>query len=65
MQFNVDKIEEVAFSCKKRKPFHPHLSLDNNEIDRKSVHKHLGMQLNSELNLLVILKRLLARLEGA
>ena len=63
MQFNVNKTEEVVFSCKKRKPFHPHLLLGNDEVERKSEHKDLGMQLDFELNFLS--KRLLARLEGA
>ena len=52
MQFNANKTEEVVFSCKKRKPFHPHVLQGNDEVERKSEHKHLGMQLDSELNFL-------------
>ena len=59
MQFDVNKTEEVVFSCKKIKPFHPHLLLGNDEVERKSQHKHLGMQLDSELNFLShIMRRL-------
>ncbi len=50
MQFNADKTEEVIFSCKRRKPSHPPLSLGSNEIDTKSEHKHLGLTLDSKLN---------------
>ena len=50
MQFNANKTEEVVFSCKKVKPHHPQALLGNDVIDRKSQHKHLGMQLDSELN---------------
>ena len=52
MQFDANKTEEVVFSCKKRKPFRPHLLLGNDEVERKSEHKNLGMQLDSELNFL-------------
>ena len=50
MQFNADKTEEIIFSCKRRKPFHPPLSLGSNEINTKSEHKHLGLTLDSKLN---------------
>ena len=50
MQFNASKTEEVVFSCKKVKPSHPPALLGNDIIDRKSQHKHLGMQLDSGLN---------------
>ena len=36
----------------KRKPFHPHLLLGNDEVERRSEHKHPGMQLDSKLNFL-------------
>ena len=52
MQFNANKTEEVVFSWKKRKPFHPHVLLGSDEVERKSEHKQLGMQLDSELNFL-------------
>ena len=50
MQFNANKTEGVVFSCKKVKPYHPHALLGNDLIKRESHHKHLGMQLDSELN---------------
>ena len=61
MQFNVNKTEEVVFSCKKTKPFHPHLLLGNDEVQRKSEHKHLGMQLDSELNFLSHIKEAIGK----
>ena len=48
--FNVEKPEEVIFSTKRRKPFHPPLSMDNIEISHVNEHKHLGMTLDSQLN---------------
>ncbi len=50
MQFNASKTEEVVFSCEKVKPSHPPILLGNDEVERKAEHKHLGMQLDSELN---------------
>ena len=50
MQFNVSKTEEAIFSCKNVKPCRPQDLLGNDVIERKSQHKHLGMQLDSELN---------------
>ena len=50
MQFNANKSEEVVFSCKKVKPCDPQALLDNDKIGRKSQHKHLGIQLDSELD---------------
>ena len=48
MEFNVEKTEEVIFSTKRTKPFHPPLSMDNIEISRVNEHKHLGMTLDSQ-----------------
>ena len=50
MQFNANKTEQVVFSCKKVKPCHSQALLGNDVIERKSQHKHLGIQLDSELN---------------
>ena len=50
MQFNANKSKEVVCSCKKVKPCHPPASLGNDNIERKLQHKHLGIQLDSELN---------------
>ena len=44
------KTEEVIFSTKRTKTFHPPLSMDNIEISRVNEHKHLGMILDSQLN---------------
>ena len=43
MKFNVDKIEVVAFSCKKEKSMHPILKLWDEIVFAKSEHKHLGL----------------------
>ena len=61
MQFNVNKTEEVVFSCKKMKQFHPHLLLGNDEVETKSQHKHLEMQLDSELNFLSHIKEAIGK----
>ena len=50
MQFNANKTKDVVFSCKKVQPCDPLASLGNDKIERTSQHKHLGMQLDSELN---------------
>ena len=50
MQFNGNKTDEVFFYCKKVKPYHPEALLGNDLIKRESHHKHLGMELDSELN---------------
>ena len=50
MQFNANKTEEVVFSCKKVKPYHLQALLGNDILTRESHHKHLGMQLDSEVN---------------
>ena len=50
MGFNVEKTEEVIFSSKRVKPFHPPLSMANTEISRVNEHKHLGIILDSQLN---------------
>ena len=65
MQLNANKSDEVIFSCKQLKPCLPPALLDNDKIERKSQHKHLGMQLDSELNVFkVISKKLLEKQEG-
>ena len=50
MQFNTDKTEEVIFSTKLARSFHPPLLLGNDEVKREDEHKHLGMILDSKLN---------------
>ena len=50
MKFNTEKTEEVIFSAKRVKPFHPPLSFGNDDVVRKSEHKHLGMILDSKLD---------------
>ena len=50
MEFNATKTEEVIFSAKRIKPHHPNLFLGENEVERKSEHKHLGLILGSKLN---------------
>ena len=50
MKFNTEKTEEVIFSAKRVKPEHPPLSFGNDDVVRKSEHKHLGMILDSKLD---------------
>ncbi len=50
MQFNTDKTEEVVFSTKLARIFHPPLVLGNDQIKKEDEHKHLGMILDSKLN---------------
>ena len=50
MHFNSEKTEEVIFSTKRVKPWHPPLILGNDLVTRKSEHKHLGMILDTKLN---------------
>ena len=51
MYFNVEKTEEVIFSAKQVPPHHQPLNQGSDEIGRKSEHKHLGMILDSKLDL--------------
>ena len=51
MSFNVDKTKEVIFSSKRSKPQHPLLNLGSDVIARKTEHKHLGMNLDENLDL--------------
>ena len=50
MKFNTEKTEEVISSAKGVKPIHPPLSFGNDDVERMSEHKHLGMILDSELD---------------
>ena len=50
MQFNADKTEEVIFSTKRNKPYHPVHKLGKEEVSRKNEHKHLGVILDDKLN---------------
>ena len=50
MQFNADKTEEVIVSTKRKKPNHTALMLGDDEVVRKTEHKHLGMILDDKLN---------------
>ena len=50
MKFNTEKTEEVIFSAKRVKPVHPSLSFGDDDVVRKSEHKHLGMILDSKLD---------------
>ena len=49
MHFNSDKTEEVIFSTKRVKPWHPPLTLGNDIVMREAEHKHLGMILDTKL----------------
>ena len=50
MQFNAEKTEEILFSVKRLPLVHPPLRLGNEEITRKTEHKHLGILLDSKLS---------------
>ena len=50
MKFNTEKTEEVIFSAKRVKPIHPPLSFGDDDVVRKSEHKHLGMFFDSKLD---------------
>ena len=50
MKFNTEKTEEVIFSAKRVKPEHPPLTFGNDDVVKKSEHKHLGMILDSKLD---------------
>ena len=50
MYFHSDKTEEVIFSTRRVKPWHPPLTLGNDLVTRKAEHKHLGMILDTKLN---------------
>ena len=50
MQVNTEKTEEVIFSAKRVELLQPPLSLGNDDVVRKSQHKHLGTILDSKLD---------------
>ena len=53
MSFNPDKnkqAQEVIFSRKLRKVFHPNLSFNDQPIERSVAHKHLGLTLDEKLS---------------
>ena len=53
MSFNLDPTkpaEEVVFSNKRERCFHPPLFFNNIEVKRVNEHKHLGITLDSKLN---------------
>ena len=53
MSFNPDptkQAQEVIFSKKKNKPYHPDLIFNQTNVKRTSSHKHLGLLLDEKLN---------------
>ena len=53
MSFNPDRnkqAQEVIFSRKLRKVFHPNLSFNDQLIERSVAHKHLGLTLDEKLS---------------
>ena len=53
MGFNPDpskQVEEVIFSCTIKKPSHPVLIFNNNQVTQTPYQKHLGLFLNEKLN---------------
>ena len=61
MHFNSDKTEEVIFSTKRVKPWHPPLTLGNDVVMRKAEHKHLGMILDTKLNFQIHVKEAICK----
>ena len=59
MKFNTEKTEEVIFSAKWVELFHPPLSFGNDDVVRKSEHKHLGMILFGNPGLTKIANRMI------
>ena len=54
MSFNPDgnkQAQEVVFSRKLRKVFHPNLSSNDQPIERSVTHKHLGLTLDEKLSI--------------
>ena len=54
MSFNPDgnkQAQEVVFSRKLRKVFHPNLSSNDQPIERSVTHKHLGLTLDENLSI--------------
>ena len=55
MQFNTDKNKQaiqVIFSQKRTKPVHPPIFLNESEVKIRDEQKHLGMILDSHLNII-------------
>ena len=53
MRFNLDptkQAQEIIFSCKTSQRNHPSLMFNNSIVNVTSIHKHLGMIFDSELN---------------
>ncbi len=61
MHFNAEKTEEVIFSTKRNVPFHDVLKLGNEEIDRKTEQKHIGMILDSKLSFQIHIREALLK----
>ena len=53
--------QEIIFSKKVLRSVQPDVYLNNNPVNSTSVHKHLGMILDSKLNFEEHLKRILAK----
>ncbi len=54
MKFDIEKTEEVVFSPKRVKPEHTPLSFGNDDVARKSEHKHLSMIFDSKLDFVIL-----------
>ena len=53
MEFNPDPTKqatEVLFSCKRKKPCHPSIYINGNEVAKEEEQKHLGLILRSNLS---------------
>lgn len=44
------QIQDIIFSRKVSKPFHPDVNFNNKPVNWTSVHKHLGMTLDFKLS---------------
>ena len=57
MRFNPDprkQVQEVIFSSKTKKEYHPPLAFDDNNVSEINSQKHLGVVLNNRLFLKTI-----------
>ena len=48
--FNAEKTEEMIFSTRRRQTIHPPLYFNMSRIERVTTHKHLGLDLSSDLS---------------
>ena len=65
MSFNPDKHRKLFFSRKLNKPNHPSLNFNNMVVIQSTTHKHLGMILDTKLDIQEYLKDKLSKISKA